>query len=44
MFKTNFLNSRKFGYQKKFGGHCSRMPPVATGLVSNTALSGGKGL
>jgi len=32
MFKTNFLGATKFcGAQKKFGGHCSRMPPRGYG-------------
>jgi len=35
MLKTNFLGATKYGEaQKKFGGHCPRMPPVATGLNS----------
>jgi len=34
MFKTNFLgHNTNYGAQKIFRGHCSRMPPVATGLM-----------
>jgi len=34
--KQSFLGTRNFGEaQKKFGEHCPRMPPVATGLTSD---------
>jgi len=35
MFKTTFSGQKKmWGGTKKIGGHCPRMPPVATGLHS----------
>jgi len=35
-FKKIFLGATKFGeVQKKFGGHCSQMSPVAMGLLES---------
>jgi len=38
IFKTNFSgNTKIWGAQKKFGGHCPECSPVATDLVSKQA-------